>query len=116
MKVIAYIVTFLVGVLAFGQNEQLFEEGNTLYNEGSYTAALEKYQKIIESGEHSAELYFNIGNAHYKLNNIAPSIYYFADPRVEQRRLFGEESNVRGIDTEISSEVKAVVTILYCSA
>ena len=28
-------------------------------------------------GQFSAELYYNLGNAYYKLNNIAESIYYF---------------------------------------
>ena len=48
-----------------------------MYNEGQYHEALDKYSTILESGNHSAELYFNMGNSHYKLNNIAPSIYYF---------------------------------------
>jgi len=59
------------------QNETLFAQGNTLYNDGNYTEAIEKYQAILDSGMHSAELYFNLGNAYYKLNNIAPSIYYY---------------------------------------
>ena len=59
------------------QNETLFEQGNTLYNDGNYTLAIEKYQSILDNGKHSAELYFNLGNAYYKLNNIAPSIYYY---------------------------------------
>ncbi len=33
--------------------------------------------EILDKGEHSAELYFNLGNAYYKLNQIAPSIYYY---------------------------------------
>ena len=58
------------------QNNVLFEEGNTLYNEGKYAEAIDKYMAILETGKHSAELYYNLGNAHYKLNNVAPSIYY----------------------------------------
>ena len=55
----------------------LFEQGNALYNDGNYTEAIEKYQAILKQGKHSAELYFNLGNSYYKLNNIAPSIYYY---------------------------------------
>lgn len=72
-----YILTFLLGAVSIAQNETLFEKGNTLYNDGNYIEALEKYQAILDSGKHSAELYFNLGNAYYKLNNIAPSIYYY---------------------------------------
>nr|WP_321221513.1 tetratricopeptide repeat protein [uncultured Psychroserpens sp.] len=66
-----------MGTQSFAQNQSIFEKANTLYNDGNYTEALSKYKSILDTGEHSAELYFNIANAHYKLNHIAPSIYYY---------------------------------------
>lgn len=77
MKSVLYIVTFFIGSLTFAQNEVLFEQGNLSYNEGNYEQAIDKYESIIENGKHSAELYYNLANAHYKLNHIAPSIYYY---------------------------------------
>ena len=77
MKKFVYILTFLIGSLGFSQNEQLFEQANDLYNKGDFEDAISKYEAIIASGEHSAALYFNLANAHYKLNAIAPSIYYY---------------------------------------
>ncbi|MFS4468908.1 tetratricopeptide repeat protein [Maribacter sp. 2210JD10-5] len=59
------------------QNETLFNEATTAYNEGEYQNAIDKYQKILDNGKHSAAVYFNLGNCHYKLNQIAPSIYYY---------------------------------------
>ncbi|WP_224488442.1 SH3 domain-containing protein [Robertkochia flava] len=74
------------------QNDQLFEEGNKLYNEGAYQEAIQRYKKISESGMHSPELYFNMGNAYYKINEIAPSILYYEkalvlDPEDEDVRV-----------------------------
>lgn len=77
MKNVLYILSFLFGFILFAQNETIFEQANTLYNEGKYAEAIDKYTTILESGNHSVELYFNLGNANYKLNNIAPSIYYY---------------------------------------
>jgi tetratricopeptide (TPR) repeat protein len=77
IKKALYILILLFGTISIAQNETLFEQGNSLYNDGNYTEAIEKYQAILDSGKHSAELYFNLGNAYYKLNNIAPSIYYY---------------------------------------
>jgi tetratricopeptide (TPR) repeat protein len=71
------ILTYLVCTLGFSQNEQLFEEATALYNQGEYTKAADNYLKILDNREHSAELYFNLGNTYYKLNKIAPSIYYY---------------------------------------
>lgn len=77
MKQVIYVLSFLITTLSLAQSKQAFEQGNTLYNEGKYNEALEVYKSIIDNGEHSSELYFNIANAHYKLNHIAPSIYYY---------------------------------------
>ncbi len=77
MKQLIYILAFLSSILTFAQNEELFDEASALYNDANYTEALEKYKAILDSGEHSAELYFNMANAHYKLSHIAPSIYYY---------------------------------------
>ncbi len=59
------------------QDESLFNFATTAYNEGKYDEAVESYLKIIDNGQHSAALYFNLGNAYYKMNKIAPSIYYY---------------------------------------
>ncbi|MCX7551181.1 tetratricopeptide repeat protein [Xanthomarina sp. F2636L] len=77
MKHLVYIFVILLSVSTLAQNTSLFEQGNALYNEGDFDQAILKYEAIIENGEHSAELYFNLANAHYKLNHIAPSIYYY---------------------------------------
>ncbi|MFT4781782.1 MAG: tetratricopeptide (TPR) repeat protein [Psychroserpens sp.] len=77
MKLILYILVFLFGTASFAQNTAAFSQANALYNDGNYTEALSRYKSILEQEEHSAELYYNIANAHYKLNNVAPSIYYY---------------------------------------
>ncbi len=77
IKQAIYLITFLSSILAIAQNNTTFEKANTLYNEGNYAEAIDVYKSILDSGEHSAALYYNIANAHYKMNHIAPSIYYF---------------------------------------
>lgn len=107
MKRLVYIWLLLIGFASQGQNELLFKEGNSFYNEGNYTAALEKYKMILDSGEHSSELYFNIANAHYKLNHVAPSIYYYEkallldpnDKDIKNNIAFARNMTVDAIDT-----------------
>ncbi len=67
----------MLSFASLAQNQTNFEEANTLYNEGKYAEAIDKYSVILDTDHHSASLYFNLANAHYKLNNIAPSIYYY---------------------------------------
>ena len=61
---------------SFSQNSD-FDEANLLYNEGEYMDAIEIYSGIIDDGLHSADLYFNIGNSYYKINDTPNSIFYY---------------------------------------
>ncbi|WP_026808602.1 tetratricopeptide repeat protein [Arenibacter latericius] len=71
------VLFFMIGTLGHSQNQELFEKATTFYNDGEYEEARDNYLKILENGAHSAALYFNLGNTYYKLNDIAPSIYYY---------------------------------------
>jgi tetratricopeptide (TPR) repeat protein len=59
------------------QNEAMFDSATAHYNKGDYDKAVEKYEQILNSGVHSSSVYYNLGNSYYKLNKIAPSIYYY---------------------------------------
>lgn len=76
MNKIVYLLFFCFFSLS-AQNKDLFQEANTAYNEGNYSEAINTYERILENGETSADLYYNLANAHYKLSHIAPSIYYY---------------------------------------
>ena len=76
LKTIKFII-FLFASISFSQNAELFDQGNKFYNEGKYFDAIEKYNVILKNGSHSEQLYYNLGNSYYKLNDIANSIYYF---------------------------------------
>tara|TARA_B100000989_G_scaffold90581_1_gene65531 strand:- start:392 stop:1132 length:741 start_codon:yes stop_codon:yes gene_type:complete len=61
---------------SYSQNSD-FDEANILYNEGRYIDAIDVYNKILDSGLHSSDLYFNIGNSYYKINDTPNSIFYY---------------------------------------
>ena len=77
MRKLIYLSILLFSLAGFSQNEELFEEANSAYQSGNYQNAINYYEEILDNGETSAELYYNLGNAHYKLNHVAPSIYYY---------------------------------------
>jgi tetratricopeptide (TPR) repeat protein len=77
MKKYIIIVFGFLASFTWSQNNELFEKANALYNDGKYQEAIDTYEQILKSDAHSAELYFNLANAHYKLNHIAPSIYNY---------------------------------------
>jgi tetratricopeptide (TPR) repeat protein len=89
------------------QNETLFNSGTEAYNQGDYNKAIESYLKILENGQHSAELYYNLGNSYYKLNQIAPSIYYYEkalllkpnEPEIKNNLGYAQNMTLDAIET-----------------
>ena len=79
------LLVILISSELFAQDvAALFEQGNAAYNGGNYALAVEKYEAILAQKQHSAALYFNLGNTHYRLGNVAESVYYFEQAKKMQ--------------------------------
>lgn len=61
--------------------DSIFEKSNAFYTDGKYQMAIDGYKDILNSGFESAELYYNLGNAFYKLNNIPESNFFYEKAR-----------------------------------
>ena len=57
--------------------EDSFVKGNELYSSGKIEEALDQWMSVYNQGFKSAALYYNIGNAYFKLNKIPQSILFF---------------------------------------
>jgi tetratricopeptide (TPR) repeat protein len=57
---------YFVGAAPAGDAMKKFETGNKLYEERKFAEAAAAYQGIVDSGQASPALYFNLGNAHFK--------------------------------------------------
>lgn len=71
------VFTFLIQSVFASEWDVYLKEGNKAYSEGNYEEAVVHYSKIIDNNIESGELFFNLGNAHYKLDEIGKSIYYY---------------------------------------
>lgn len=52
----------------------LFETGNKLYEERKFAEAATAYEKVLDSGQISTALYFNLGNAFFKSSQTGRAI------------------------------------------
>lgn len=57
--------------------DDLFGEANAAYKNGAYDSAKTIYTEIAQNGMVSKELFYNLGNSHFKLGNVAASILYY---------------------------------------
>ena len=71
---------FILSLFICSQNsasEQVFDLGNKQYVNENYTVAMSLYDSILTSGLESSELYYNLGNCHYKTNDWANAIWHY---------------------------------------
>ena len=58
-----------------------FDEGNRLFREGAHRDAVTSYRNALEAGYASGALYYNMGNAYFRLDEIGQAIRFYEKAR-----------------------------------
>ncbi|HQG68575.1 MAG TPA: tetratricopeptide repeat protein, partial [Paludibacteraceae bacterium] len=87
---IILIITLLASLPLSAQSDAV-KYANDLYAKGNFHAAAEQYEKILKNEGIAPELYYNLGNAYYKMNEIGLAILNYEralklSPRFEDAR------------------------------
>jgi len=66
----------------------LFQKGNESYEEGNFDQAIEEYQKVLDQGIRNSKVFYNLGNAYFRKNQLGKAILNYRralslDPRDE---------------------------------
>lgn len=72
-----FLMAMLFSIAGYTQSTQLFDSANKAYAAGNFRKAVENYEQILANGETSAALHYNLANAYYRLDRVAPSIYHY---------------------------------------
>jgi tetratricopeptide (TPR) repeat protein len=115
MKKISLLIMLLTIVIAgYGEDlGKLYQEAGTQYKMKKYDVAAKTYEKILQEGYESSQLYYNLGNVYFKLNDIPSSIWYYEkasklDPG-DDDILF----NLRLVNTKIVDKIESVPELFY---
>lgn len=78
-RIIYLFVMVAMPMLALGDAavNTLLKKGNEQYAKGQYKEAIVTYQKIVDDGHLSAMVYFNLGNAYFKNNDVPSALLYY---------------------------------------
>ena len=69
------VMILFLSSFAIGQEASLqFEEANQFYRGGKYQQAAQLYEQIEHNGYGSSSLYYNLGNAYFKLHNFPAAL------------------------------------------
>lgn len=77
MKYFLFLILCITTVKSRASNILLYEKANQLYHNQMYADAAELYVQMIEEGYTSANMYYNTGNAFFKLKKAGMAIWCY---------------------------------------
>lgn len=100
-------------------NDEDFKQANEYYEQGHYFKSIELYKNIIKSGIQNGYIYFNLGNAYFKNEQIGHAVLNYKraelfqprNPDIKANLKFALEHTEDQLSTEES--VKPVLHIIF---
>ena len=91
LSALPLLVVTVFAPAASSAQVEFYQEGNRLYQEGDFEGALSSYLGVVEAGFESGEVYYNLGNAYFKVGDLARAILHYE----RARRLLPGDEDVR---------------------
>ena len=81
--VVLLVIAFLCNVEAGeGKREEVFFEANRAYKEGRFSDAVKGYEQLIRSGHCGGHIYYNLGNAYFRLDQVGKAVLNYERAKV----------------------------------
>ena len=115
MKKNLLIILFLIQSFSlFASEEQvIIAKSNKAYTEGYFANAVELYKKVLHLGFESPELYYNLGNSYYKLNELSSAILYYEKARKLDPGNEDVNFNLSVANSKISDKIEPIPELFY---
>lgn len=115
MKKNLLIILFLIlGYALFADEEQIIiAKANKAYTEGYFENAVELYKKVLHLGVESPELYFNLGNSYFKLNELSSAILYYEKARKLDPGNEDVNYNLSVANSKIADKIDPIPELFY---
>lgn len=109
-KTFFLLIWAILPILAMAgeQPDALFAKANGDYAKARYKEALKNYQMILSGGKHSAAVYFNMGNASYKLGDIPSALLYYEKAQKLSPNDEDIQANIKLANSKISDKIEEV--------
>lgn len=97
---------------ASGQRDNVFK-ANKAYSDGAYSNAVDLYKKVVDAGYESPELFYNLGNAYFKLNDYANAILWYERAKRIDPGNEDIDFNLNVANTKISDKIEPLPEMFY---
>ena len=72
-----FYLLIILSSLAKADSNSIMQTANEYYKNNRYQLAIEEYNKLLLDGFAGTSLYYNLGNAHYRLGKVGYAILYY---------------------------------------
>jgi len=120
-----YLFTFFLLCFCFlmAAPEPLLRQAENAYDQKNYQEAISSYEKLVQEGYRSFQLYFNLGNAYYRANKLGKAIYNYelarklspTDEDISINLSIAQAKTIDKIDSRENFFISAVKTGLLTS-
>lgn len=97
-------------LMAISDTEMVIK-GNNAYKAGMYSQAVSCYQEVLKKGIASAELYYNMGNASFKSNDMPSAILYYEKAKKLRPNDENINFNLKLANSKIADKIEQVPQI-----
>lgn len=113
-KILLLLVVLMISILSFAEeNQLLLAKANKAYIDGSYENAIEIYKKVLQSGVESWELYYNMGNSYFKINDFPSAILFYEKARKLNPGNEDIDFNLKVANNKIADKIEPLPEIFY---
>lgn len=74
---IIFLLFIIISSISRADSNSIMQTANEYYKNNRYQLAIEEYNKLILDGFEGTSLYYNLGNAHYRLGKVGYAILYY---------------------------------------
>jgi tetratricopeptide (TPR) repeat protein len=115
MKKLFVIISllFLTGGLYAMDYNLTITRANKAYTDGLYTNALELYKQVLNDGYESPDLYYNIGNVYYKMNDFTSAILYYERAKKLNPGNEDIDYNLKVANSKIADKIEPIPELFY---
>tara|TARA_B100000925_G_C22005300_1_gene473365 strand:+ start:1446 stop:2180 length:735 start_codon:yes stop_codon:yes gene_type:complete len=107
-----YLISILLLSTNLFANESLFKKANNEYEKGNYEIAIQTYEQLINLDKISSELYYNLGNSYYKIENLAEAIWcYEKSLKIKNDKKAVENLNI--VKSKIKNRINPLPDTIY---
>lgn len=77
LKHILIMTILLTGCASAINVDEVMNKANKLYRDNDFATAISEYEKLISEGFEGTSLYYNLGNAYYRIGKLGYAILYY---------------------------------------